>query len=152
MRYTGILAIAVLAILTACDGKVYDTYRHTSLDGWERNDTLCYDVNKMAHQGNYMVELGLRTSYSYPFMALTLIVDQTILPAGTTVTDTLNCELIKPNHTQKTGGISVFQYHTLVRQLSLNANDSLHITVRHDMKRDILPGISDVGISIKAIQ
>ncbi len=152
MRYTGIVAIAALTVLTACGGKVYDTYRHTSVEGWERNDTLCYDVNKVHSQGNYVVELGVRTAYSYPFVALTLIVDQTILPSGTTLTDTINCKLVTPPHSQKTGGISIFQYNTTVRELKLNAKDSLHITVRHDMKRDILPGISDVGISVKAIR
>ena len=40
MRNLGLLTGIVMMILTACDGKVYDTYRHTSLEGWERNDTL----------------------------------------------------------------------------------------------------------------
>ena len=58
MRNLGLLTGIVMMILTACDGKVYDTYRHTSLEGWERNDTLCYDVAKMAQAGDYLVELG----------------------------------------------------------------------------------------------
>ena len=62
---------------------------------------------------------------------------------------TLDCRLVKTNSTQKTGGISCFEYNTEVRRLRLNANDSMHITVRHDMKRDILPGVSDVGISVR---
>lgn len=152
MRNLGLLTGIVMMILTACDGKVYDTYRHTSLEGWERNDTLCYDVAKMAKAGDYLVELGLRTDYDYPFVAITLIVDQTILPEGTTLRDTLDCRLVKPNSTQKTGGISCFEYNTEVRRLRLNANDSMHITVRHDMKRDILPGVSDVGISVRRME
>ena len=74
MRNLGLLTGIVMMILTACDGKVYDTYRHTSLEGWERNDTLCYDVTKMAQAGDYLVELGLRTDYDFPFVAITLIV------------------------------------------------------------------------------
>ena len=152
MRNLGLLIGIVMMILTACDGKVYDTYRHTSLEGWERNDTLCYDVAKMAQAGDYLVELGLRTDYDFPFVAITLIVDQTILPEGTTLRDTLDCRLVKTNSTQKTGGISCFEYNTEVRRLRLNANDSMHITVRHDMKRDILPGVSDVGISVRRME
>ena len=152
MRNLALLAGIVMMILTACDGRVYDTYRHTSLEGWERNDTLCYDVARMTHGGDYLVQLGLRTDYDFPFVAITLIVDQTILPAGITLRDTLDCRLIKPNSTQKSGGISCFEYNTEVRKLRLNANDSLHITVRHDMKRDILPGVSDVGISIRQMK
>jgi hypothetical protein len=35
-----------------------------------------------------------------------------------------------------------------VRQLQLQEGDSLHVVVRHNMKREILPGIFDVGIKL----
>lgn len=33
--------------------------------------------------------------------------------------------------------------------MTLVPGDSLQISVRHDMKREILPGVSDVGIKIE---
>jgi hypothetical protein len=32
--------------------------------------------------------------------------------------------------------------------MMLNKGDSLEIKIRHDMKREILPGISDIGIML----
>ena len=31
----------------------------------------------------------------------------------------------------------------------MNQGDSIHITVRHDMKREILPGVSDIGVKVE---
>lgn len=148
MRTICVLAIVALATLSACDSKVYDTYHHTPLAGWEKNDTLYYDVPRITRAGIYELTLGVRTNNAFPFMAITLIVDQTILPSRQTVSDTLDCQLVKSGGTYKEGGINYYEYTTHVRTLSLAPQDSLHITVRHDMKRDILPGVSDVGIAL----
>ena len=45
-------------------------------------------------------------------------------------------------------GISTYQYNFHLTTLTLNEGDSLHIAVRHNMKREILPGISDIGIRL----
>ena len=44
--------------------------------------------------------------------------------------------------------MSYYQYQVPVNDITLQQGDSLHICVRHDMKREILPGISDVGIKM----
>ena len=41
------------------------------------------------------------------------------------------------------GGLSIYQMHQ---------GDSIHVAIRHDMKREILPGVSDIGIKISKIQ
>ena len=48
-------------------------------------------------------------------------------------------------------GVGSYQYHFRVSEMNLKAKDSLHICVRHDMKREIMPGISDVGIEISRL-
>ncbi|MFQ9996553.1 MAG: gliding motility lipoprotein GldH, partial [Hoylesella buccalis] len=40
------------------------------------------------------------------------------------------------------------QYAFDITSMDLHEGDSLHISVRHDMKREILPGISNVGVSL----
>uniref|UniRef100_A0AB33JHQ9 Gliding motility lipoprotein GldH n=2 Tax=unclassified Prevotella TaxID=2638335 RepID=A0AB33JHQ9_9BACT len=142
--------IAVAAtLLSACTGnKVYDRYEHTPIAGWEKNDTLKYQVPPMARPGLYQAELGLRINGSYPFMGLTLIVDQTRYPDGSVKSDTLNCELIDHRGNSKGRGLSYYQYNFKVAKMYLHAGDSLSVSVRHDMKREILPGISDVGIML----
>lgn len=147
-----IISAIVAAILAACDSNtVYDQYDHTPTYGWEKNDTLTFYVPKIKQSGNYDLQMGLRITTGYPFMGLSLIVEQAIIPSEETTDDTLNCRLINEDGTSNGQGISYYQYNYHVSTLRLNEGDSLRIRVRHDMKREILPGISDIGFRIKRI-
>ncbi len=136
-------------LLTACDSQtVYYHYRHTSLNGWERNDTLSFLTEPIKQSGHYAEELTLRTTANYPFMSLQLVVVQKILPSQEQRTDTLNCSLIDAKGNTKGKGISHYQYHFPLATLPLREGDRLYIAIRHDMKREMLPGVSDIGIKI----
>ncbi|HCC86881.1 MAG TPA: gliding motility lipoprotein GldH [Prevotella sp.] len=139
----------LLLLLSSCMGrKVYDTYNHTFVSGWDKGEILSYDVPRVKTTGKYTTMLGLRVSDAYPFQSLTLIVEQTVYPKKTTRKDTLNCQIYDSQGTIRGNGISYFQYHYQISEMSLQAGDSIHVTVRHDMRREIVPGIADVGIEI----
>ena len=150
MRTFSYIALFITSMLTvACTGnKVYDNYNHTPVAGWEKNDALSFEISRVKTNGLYNAELGLRINNSYPFMGLTLIVTRTIYPKMRVYTDTLNCHLIDKNGNTNGQGISYYQYDFQVGYMKLEKGDSLHVTVRHDMKREILPGISDIGIQL----
>lgn len=149
---------ALLLFFVACTGnKVYDSYKQTPVAGWEKNDTLTFCVPPMAQEGLYQVELGLRINGSYPFMGLTLIVEQLIvhspdycqashLPRMGIVADTLTCKLIDQQGRVQGQGLSYYQYDFPVSDVHLKRGDSIYVKVWHDMKREILPGVSDIGI------
>ncbi len=142
--------LTAVALLTACTGnKVYDHYNHTPIAGWEKTDTLTFDIPPLAERGLYATNMGLRISNAFPFISMTLIVEQTVLPANRTVTDTVTCQFMDKDGKVKGKGVAYYQYHMPVSVIRLNANDSLHITVRHNMKREILPGVSDIGIDLE---
>lgn len=142
--------ITVATTLMSCNRKtVYNRYNHTPLAGWEKNDTLIFKIPPFAASGNYKEEIGLRINDSYPFMGLCLIVEQTILPSNLTKSDTINCKLFDKDGNVKGRGISYYQYNFHFTDVSVNAGDSIEIRVRHNMKREILPGISDIGIKIE---
>lgn len=140
--------IAVTALQSCNESKVYDKYDHTPLSGWEKNDTLRFDIPRLTADGMYESTLGLRITDNYPFMGLTLIVEQRLMPADTIFTDTVKCELTDRNGKTRGKGVSYYQFRFPVTKMQLSKGDSLHIRVRHDMKREMLPGISDVGISL----
>lgn len=148
------MAMACLGFLAACNGSTaYDTYVHTPIAGWEKNDTLSFDVPPLAEAGHYQENLGLRITGAYPFMGLTLIVEQTIYHnkhkmVAESKRDTVNCQLIDQNGTSKGQGISYIQYNFPINAYSMHEGDSIHIAIRHDMKREILPGVSDIGVKI----
>lgn len=145
--YIGVLLTVAIG-LASCNRKtIYYHYEHAPVAGWEKNDVLSFEVSPVS-EGTYREELGLRIDKSYPFMGLCLVIKQTILPSGYVHSDTLNCSLIDPDGNNKGPGLSYYQYNFHVNTLRLQEGDSLHITVKHNMKREIMPGISDIGIRL----
>ena len=145
-----LLAAMLLLVLSACNRKlVYDRYLSTPISGWEKNDTLSYDIRPVSGTDTYDMWLGLRTSEAYPFTAITLIVEQHIYPKDTIVNDTVNCKLTDRHGNASGTGVNFHQYRFPVTELQLQDGDAIHRRGRHDMKREILPGISDVGISLR---
>lgn len=141
--------LSALLFIGCSDGRVYDHYVNTPLSGWDKADRLSYDIPALKDSGWYAMDLGLRVNTAYPFLSLTLIVDQTAYPSQKSRIDTINCNLRDSDGKVRGQGIIFYQYHFQISALKLQQGDSLHVTVRHDMKRDILPGISDVGISLR---
>lgn len=146
---TATLAVALMLVASCSRKTVYSHYEHTPLLGWEKGDTLFFDVRPVSESGTYREDVGLRLDGLYPFMSLQLTVEQTIQPLGHLRHDTLNCSLIDHGGLAKGDGVSYYQYNFHLTTLELNRGDSLHICVRHNMKREMLQGISDVGISLR---
>jgi len=136
-------------MLTACQqDDIYHHYEHTSTNGWEKNDTLTFQIPAIKQTGTYVEEVGVRITNHYPFTGLRLVVEQKVLPSQETRNDTLDFSLIDKKGYAKGQGVSYLQYTSMLTTLHLNEGDSLHIGIRHDMKREIMPGISDVGLKM----
>ena len=145
------IAMAMLAavVMAACEQPVvYSHYEPTPLSGWAHNDTVHFQIPKMKKTGASATDIGLRINTTYPFLSLSLVVDRTVFPSFTTYTDTLSCDLIDKKGQAKGQGLSVFQYLFPLSDINLNEGDSLAIEVRHDMRMELLPGISDIGIQL----
>jgi len=136
-------------LVAACNQKtVYYHYEQTSLMGWDKNDTLTFTIGPVTASGHYLEEIGLRISGEYPFTGLNLIVEQRNSSKQILRVDTLACNLVNERGNVEGQGVSQFQYLFPLSTLDLGEGERLFITVRHDMKRDILPGISDIGLRL----
>lgn len=145
------MLLAVL-LLTACKQRtVYYHYEHTPLSGWEKNDSLVFTTDTIAIDGTYSEEVGIRINGTYPFLQLNLVVEHLVMPAMTVKSDTLSCRLIDETGNALGNGVSDYQYLIPLTSLTLKKGDRLRIAIRHDMKREILPGISDIGLRLRRI-
>lgn len=143
------MALTVATAMVSCNRKtVFDRYEPTPIEGWEKDDTLAFNVKPIAKGGIYKEEVGLRINSTYPFTGLCLIVEQTVFPDNVTRCDTLNCRLTGADGKVKGRGVGSYQYSFHLTNVTLTKDDSLHIRIRHHMRREILPGISDVGIRL----
>ncbi len=152
-RYTLLYIIGgciVMLVLAACNHEaVYHHYEHTTVDGWSRTDTLSFSIPPVAASGNYEAQLELRTNESYPFVSLDVVAIQTILPSGQMRCDTVKCQLADKNGRILGHGITQYQYSFPLGSLQLSEGDSLYVVMYHGMKREVLPGITDVGFQLK---
>ena len=148
-----ILSVAVVGavMLSACgDCRVYSRFVAAPVDGMEKNDTAVFDVPPVPASDRYRQEIGLRITAAYPFTNLCLQVEQTVEPGRRVRVDTLDCRLYDADGNVLGRGISMFQYSFILADVNLQKGDSLHVCVRHVMKREILPGIADIGFSMEA--
>ena len=105
-----ILTLAVAAIFAGCDSKtVYSHYEHTPQEGWERIDTLFFEVPPVKVAGIYQEEIGIRTDIGFPFQSLALNVEQDVLPQGEHYQTIKNCVLYDETGKERGSGISRFQ-------------------------------------------
>ena len=140
--YTLLYYIGLIALLacSSCDSKTtYSRYQHISI-------ALSYEIAPMKEGGTFQKAIGVRISSDYPFMGLTLIIEQQVFPSMESHNDTLTCNLIDKEGNAIGQGITLYQYKFPIDTMTLHKGDSLSIRVRHDMKREILPGIADIGL------
>lgn len=142
------LAMAALIISACHRGVVYSHYEHVDNDGWERTDTMHFYISPIPQSGVYQQQVMLRTDNSMPFLGINVVVEQEVYPRGERRRQIVNCPLIEKNGHVMGNGISCYQYSFDVDSLELFEGDSLHVFVMHHMKRETMPGITDVGILI----
>ncbi len=169
MKTIALYIIGVAALLSSCTRQTkYYHYVHTPVTGWEKNDTISFDVPPLEQEGEYGRQVDLRITGFYPFMKLTLIVETDCIDRhqrtrqagrarmaygarrerGDVSRDTVRCTLISGDGRTTGEGVGNYQYSFSMPPRTYHVGDSLHITIRHDMKREILPGISDVGLRL----
>ena len=141
-----ILILAVAAVLTGCDpNKVYSHYEHIPQEGWEKIDTLFSEVPPVKEAGTYQEEIGIRTDISFPFQSLALVVAQDIYPKGAHLQTVKNCVLYDETGKERGDGISCFQNVIHLTDIQLEKGDSLRICITHNMRREMMSGLSDIG-------
>ena len=89
----------------------------------------------MKEAGTYHEDIGIRTDISFPFQSLALVVSQDIYPRKEHRQTVKNCVLYDKTGKERGNGISRFQ----------NVGDSLRICITHNMRREMMTGISDIG-------
>lgn len=147
-----LLLLLCAAMMAACRHKpAAFEYCPTPVEGWEGSDTLHFRVDTIREGGTYSLSLGVRSSASlpYPFQRLYVVVRQHWHHPEALHYDTVACELVSPDGKMQGRGVSIYQYICPVGECELAEGQTGEVTVHHIMRREILPGITDVGIRIE---
>ena len=149
-RQRAIISLLFAGLLfSACKQQVvYHHFEHVAEEEWDKFDDLTFEIPPVSEEGTYREEAELRIDRTYPFQGLSLLVEQTVYPSGVRHLYVLKCDLIDKHGRIKGDGISYFMYRIPVGTVSLNEGDSIHISVKHNMKRETMTGITDLGIKL----
>ncbi len=139
-------------LLSACREKpVLYNYCSTPVEGWESVDTLKFHVDTLSSSGTYEMSIGVRTSATtlYPYQSLWLVMRQHWHNPDQVITDTLHLRFTTSKGDVQGHGVSIYQYDFPQSTLPLTAGASADITITHIMSRELLPGITDIGIKLQ---
>lgn len=149
MKKALVFLLFIISFITACnEDMAYSKYADISTVGWERSDSIVFNIPPLKKSGIYNLVLGTRISNDFPFKSIDVIVEQTVYPKKITYCDTITYHFFDNDGRMLGSGISNHQYLCSVSSHSYQQNDSVHIYVRHNMKREILTGITSVGIEL----
>lgn len=147
-------AVFIVALSLASCKNADETVVVKDIDNkWDKNNTqkLEFNINDSGNQKNLI--FIVRNNNDYPYSNIRLIAsieqDKKVIS-----TDTLNYVLAKPNGEWLGTGFgetkeTLFQYKLNYR---FPKNGSYSVKVNQAMRRNILPGIEDIGIKIQNVK
>ena len=151
MKHIIFLYCSLLLLLSSCNtaDTAYHHYEHISDDGWENRDTLVFTVDTIRLYGDYTSYVCLRTHPDFPYRYLSLIVEQTDLRKGVRQKKEVRVEIVNEDGAQEGTGLTFRTYEVPLFKQWLGPGDSVRIAVKHNMTREQMPGIMNVGVKLK---
>lgn len=146
-----LLVFTVALIFIGCNrNTIYSHYELRPLNeqGWEQTDTLYYNVPPVKTEGSYSEKISLRANSEYPFTELVVVIRQKVLPEGRIRMDTVTFHVTDTEGNNLGKGLNLKDYQATLKELWLHKGDSLSIRMTHYMRKEHLPGIMGLGLSL----
>jgi gliding motility-associated lipoprotein GldH len=147
------LFIVVTFLPVACmeDHVVYHSYQYISKKGWNRDDTLTFDMQILdSTSTHYYLYAQVRNRTDYPYQNLLLSISHNLQDSSVVVTDTVRCILANTvgRWTGKGWG-SLFQSTFDINEyISVDPAGMRTVKIIHCMEDETVTGINDIGIRI----
>jgi gliding motility-associated lipoprotein GldH len=146
------LLIVMLAWVACADNVVHHSYRYIARKGWDRNDTLTFDVQITdSMPTHYRLYAQIRNRTDYPYQNLLLLVSHNLQDSSIVVTDTVRCTLANDagRWTGKGWGALFQTFFNVNEYTARYPVGARTVKVVHGMEDQTLTGINDVGIRIE---
>ena len=122
------------------------TYRSLPTEGWSTYEPMNFFMDTLREDGWYNLRIGIRLTEDFPYRSVWLQVSQTWNDSMPVRLDTVVCRLTDSDGDFSGSGLSVYQYEFPIGHFFLKKGAAGRIMVRHLMRREMLPGVSDIGI------
>lgn len=152
MKQYGILSIiGILLIFAACNSArpAFEENVAIAEGMWDKDNAISVIMPVEDTLQYYNLQLYIRNRNDYPYSNLYLFVTS-VAPSGATVTDTVQYRLAEDNGKWIGKGSSQmwdnrFPFYSNIR---FAVKGNYRFIIRHGMRNNVLPGISDVGLRL----
>lgn len=134
----------------SCDNKtVFHQYRAVDTSGWDKRDTLCFDIPPQTDSTSVRITLEVRSTPQVGHQHLWLAVKSQWQQPDSLRTDTIAVQLVEPSGENSGTGISLFEHEQPLYTSPLATGQHGRIAVYHIMQLRRVPGLSDIGIRVE---
>ncbi len=148
-RIKALCLVGICMAFVACSRSVLmHTYRHIPVEGWEQSDALSFAVDTIRDSETLQMDIGVRTTNDFPYQKLWIVVDTELQNPDTAFTDTLSCMFVDHNGLRNGKGTDTYQYDFHLGEIELQKGQTGRFVVRHIMRREIIPGVTDIGVRL----
>lgn len=147
----GIILLFVTSTLIACDKQtVYHSFQSIPTEGWQRKDTLFFNVDVPDSFTYYKLSVEVRNRNDYPYQNINLSISCNDSAANPLPADTLQLILAnKDGRWKGTGWGSLYQLEFSAGGVQISKPGSYHFKIAHTLPDEVLRGINDIGIKLK---
>ena len=145
------LYLLLSPIILSCTGStVFHSYKPLPAEGWDRRDTVCFDVPQQAEDIRGTLFVGLRTVAHIGIQDVALAVEQCDGAGIVSRCDTLRYPLTDAEGNALTSGINNHQYETQQLPFLMRKGKGAHVRIHHLMTPETISGITGLGIRVEA--
>lgn len=146
--HIAIVIMAICPLMSCTTDTVYHHFRHTAEEGWDKRDTFYFTIDTLLREGDYRTTLCLRTDATYPYRNLSVRAAMTVRPGNTSIMQRLDFRIENQDRRANGNGITLKNHEKYIGTIHLKPGDSLTVKVAHNMRRETMPGIKDIGIKV----
>lgn len=148
------ILLLVASLCMACDEQVvYHSFQSLPTEGWQRTDTLFFNVEVPDSATLYNVSVEVRNRNNYPYQNLPLLIHYDSPEAQNIRRDTLKLKLANSAGIWIGDGWGgLYQSAFPAGLIRIGKAGEYRFKITHLLPDEVLPGINDVGIKLKAIR
>ena len=144
------LCFSMGLFLAACnESTLLHSYKPLPLEGWDRRDTIRFDLPQVQKDIDATLHIGLRTKAYIGIQDITLAVELLDDTAGIYRCDTVHYPLTDDEGYTLARGVNTHQYETQQLPFHLKKGKQGSVRIHHLMANETLTGITEVGIKLE---
>lgn len=146
----GLLLLFAACAIGACDKQtVYHNFHSLPGEGWNKQDTVVFDVAVCDSQTHYRLDIEIRNTARYPYQDIGLGLCYCGPGISRTTTDSLHYILAdRQGHWKGEGWGGLYQTSFPAGTVRIDSAGTYHFRLVHTLPDETLQGINDIGIRL----